>query len=159
MRFHHPIHLSAEHVEKIRDFDCGEQSLNDWLQSRAWVNEIQNISRTYLVFSEEQKLAGFFSLSSSSVSHELTSAALRRNMPKPIPIILLTRLAVDRSYQKISVGARMVKSAVEIGRESAALCGAPFIAVHPLNEHVSHFYEHLGFVCAKKGHPLMVFRL
>lgn len=158
MLFRTPIHLTEAHLDSLHSFDCGEQTLNRWLISRAWANETQNISRTYLVFSEEGDLAGYFSLSSSSICHEITSAAVRRNMPKPIPTILLTRLAVDVRFQRMCVGSRMLKSAIEIARQSAGLCGAPFVAVHPLNEKVSAFYRRYGFVYAKQGHPLMVFR-
>ena len=158
MRFCKPVHLRESHLDKLNFFNCGEQSLDDWLKQRAWTNEIQNISRTYLVFSEHNELAGFFSLSSSSVAHEITSAAVRRNMPKPIPVILITRLAVDLRYQKMKVGCRLLKSALEIAAESAAFCGAPFVAVHPLSEKVSEFYKHYGFVSAKQGLPLLVFR-
>lgn len=159
MRFRKPVHLCECHLDKLGAFDCGEPSLNDWLKIRAWVNEVQNISRTYLVFTENDDLAGFFSLSSGSISHELTNAAIRRNMPKPIPVILLTRLAVDFRYQKMKVGSRLLKSALEIATESAKLCGAPFVAVHPLSERVSEFYKRYGFIQAKQELPLMVFRL
>lgn len=159
MRFRKYVHLSVEHLDDLLDFDCGESSLNQWLKIRAWVNETQNISRTYLVFSEENKLAGFFSLSANAIAHELTRAAIRRNMPDPIPVILLTRLAVALRYQKMQVGARLLKSALQIAQESAKLSGAPFVAVHPLNETVESFYRHYGFIYAKQGQPLMVFRL
>lgn len=159
MRFHKQIHLDEDHLDKLESFDCGVQSLNDWLKIRAWVNETQNISRTYLVFSEDNNLAGFFSLSSSSISHELTSAAIRRNMPKPIPVILLTRLAVDLRYQQMNLRSRLLKGALTIATESAKLCGAPFVAVHPLSDHVSEFYKRYGFIYAKQGLPLMVYRI
>ncbi|MBM6705034.1 GNAT family N-acetyltransferase, partial [Sutterella massiliensis] len=98
-------------------------------------------SRTYLVFTDTGDLAGFFSICANVFEHNLMSAASRRNKPDPIPVVLIGRLAVDQRYQGGGLGAAMLDLAVTISRRIAELCGAVFVAVHPISESAAKFYS------------------
>ena len=95
--FTKPGPLKEEHQELFQNFNCGERTLDNWLKTKALENEIRGASRTFVSFSTETgDVAGYFSLASHSVRHVDLRAKLRRNMPEPLPVILLGRLAVDR---------------------------------------------------------------
>ena len=141
MKFLAPVHLDRAHEPYLAKFDCGDASLTVWLQTRAVSNEEKKASRTYLVFTDTGDLAGFFSICANVFEHNLMSAASRRNKPDPIP------------------DAAMLDLAVTISRRIAELCGAVFVAVHPISESAAKFYSHYGFKAAKAGGSLLIFRL
>lgn len=112
MKFLAPVHLDRAHEPYLAKFDCGDASLNVWLQTRAVSNEEKKASRTYLVFTDTGDLAGFFSICANVFEHNLMSAASRRNKPDPILVVLIGRLAVDQRYQGGGLGAAMLNFAV-----------------------------------------------
>src|ERR1700680_924676 len=87
----------ADHHE-IQEFNSGEASLDDWLRRRARANQVSGASRTYVVC-EEKRVIAYYALASGGVTAESATGRLRRNMPDPIPVAVLARLAVDRGWQ------------------------------------------------------------
>ena len=133
------------------------QSLNGWLVRKALYNEIHGGSRTYVLSTSNGELAGFFCLAAHSVEHEDFRSKFRRNMPNPVPVILLGRLAVDKKFAGCGVGTSLLKVAVAMTRELARSIGVAALVVHPLNERATRFYLERGFVHAKAGKDLLVF--
>ncbi len=91
-----PCPISGKH--KLDAFDCGEPVLNDWLKRHARGNEERGASRTYVVCDNQDNVVGFFTLSNSAVMLKDAPKKLTRNMPDPIPVMLLGRLAVDVNH-------------------------------------------------------------
>ena len=85
--------------EQLIQFDCGKLSLNEWLKQKARSNEVSGGSRTYVLLTLTGKVAGFYCLSNFCLAHDGIRAMIRRNMPNPIPAILLGRLAISKDYQ------------------------------------------------------------
>ena len=141
----------------FQTFDCGVQSLNGWLVRKALYNEIHGGSRTYVLSTSDGELAGFFCLAAHSVEHEDFRSKFRRNMPNPVPVILLGRLAVDKKFAGCGVGTSLLKVAVAMTRELARSIGVAALVVHPLNDRATRFYLERGFVHAKAGKDLLVF--
>jgi hypothetical protein len=83
----------------LADFDSGELSLNEWLRKRALKNHLTGVSRCFVLCSENSVI-GYYSLSAGAISHEATPKPMRRNMPDPLPVLLLGRLAVDKRYHR-----------------------------------------------------------
>lgn len=158
-KFLPPVHLDGSHKPFLSTFDCGDSRLNDWLQQNALQNEEKKASRTYLIFTDKGHLAGFFSICANSLNHELTNASFRRNKPDPIPVVLIGRLAVDQRYQGCGLGSAMLNRAVDLSRQIAKIAGAVFVAVHPISESASRFYQQFGFKAAKAGGSLLIFKL
>lgn len=132
--------------DKFVTFDCGEASLNEWLRSRALKNETTGASRTFVtVENESGKVAGYYCLSAGSLALEDASGRVKRNMPSPIPIILIGRLAVDKQFQGYGLGASMLQDAVLKGVEASRLLGARAFVVDALNEEAERFYRKFGF--------------
>src|SRR5262245_15783442 len=91
-----PALLSADH--DLSQFRCQHDSLSLWLQKHALTNNGKRGSRTHVV-RDGTRVVGFYALAAGSVQHESAPKAVTRNMPKPIPAIVLGRLAVDTDYQ------------------------------------------------------------
>lgn len=84
-------------------------------------------------------------MAAGAVSHKIASTAIKRNMPDPIPVMVLGRLAVDFRAQGIKLGASLLKDAVTRSMIVAQNIGARAILVHAINDRARQFYEHYGF--------------
>ncbi len=101
-----PQPLTAAYL--LNDFDCGEHTLDEWLKHRPMSNQLNGASRTFVVVDEENRVYGYYAMAAGAVSHQLATSAVRRNMPDPVPVMVLGRLAVDRRAQGINLGAAML---------------------------------------------------
>lgn len=126
-------------------FDCGEPSLDEWLRKRALGNQASGASRTFVVLDGTRRVIGFYALAAGAVSHETATSSIRRNMPDPVPVLVLGRLAVDRQAQGMRLGAALLQDAVKRSMSVAANAGVRALLVHALNEEAKAFYEHYGF--------------
>ncbi len=138
-----PQPLTTTH--RLDDFECGEPVLDEWLKRRAMNNQITGASRTFVVVDEENRVLGFYALAAGAVSHQLATSSVRRNMPDPVPVMVLGRLAVDRRAQGIKLGAAMLRDAVNRAIAVSQNAGVRALLVHALNGHAKQFYEHYGF--------------
>ena len=151
LRLSAPQPLGDRHT--LDAFDCGEGSLDEWLKRRARLNQSTGASRTFVVADDDERVFGYYALSAGAVSHELATGAVRRNMPDPVPVIVLARLAVDRQAQGIQLGAAMLKDAVHRAVAVSQDAGVRALLVHALHHRARQFYEHHGFQ-ASTLHPL-----
>ena len=137
-----PEGLKAEH--KLDAFDSGVPVLDDWLKRHARKNEESGASRTY-VLCIEQKVIGYYTLAAGSILRARVPSRVRRNMPDPIPVMLLGRLAVDRSCQGKGFGKGLLRDAVLRTIHAAGTAGIRAILVHVISEDAKHFYKACGF--------------
>ena len=137
-----PKPLSAHH--NLGEFDCGEPTLNHWLINHANKNEKRGASRTY-VLTTDHKVIGYFSLSNGHVTRAITPGALSRNMPEPIPVIVLGRLAIHNNYQGKGLGSDLLRDAFLRARKASEISAARALLVHALNDRAKKFYQQHGF--------------
>jgi GNAT superfamily N-acetyltransferase len=133
----------ADHHE-IQEFNSGEASLDDWLRRRARANQASGASRTYVVC-EKKRVIGYYALASGAVTVESASGRLRRNMPDPIPVAVLARLAVDHGWQGKGLGRALFRDAAHRVMNAADAIGIRGIVVHAISEEAKKFYLALGF--------------
>lgn len=147
--------------EVINRFDCGIPTLNNWLKQRALQNELYGSSRTYVSFTNDGDIAGYFCICNSVIGHERLPAAKRHNQPNPIPCCLLGRLAVDKKFQGQKLGGALLLEAVRLARNIAQISGCWALVVQPKTKNEISFYEHLGFRQCKlmDSTPLLFFEL
>ena len=88
---------------------------------------------------------GFYALAAASVERAGAPGRVRRNMPDPVPVILLSRLAVDRKEQGKGLGAHLLRDAVTRSVAAASIIGVRAILVHALNDQARMFYAHFDF--------------
>lgn len=137
-----PEPLTAVHDTTV--FACGVDTLDHWLKQRALKNQTTGASRTFVACAENRVLA-YYALASSAVAAESASGRLRRNMPDPIPVVVLGRLAVDRSLQHSGIGRALVRDACLRVIAAADAIGIRGMIVHALSESAQAFYERVGF--------------
>lgn len=142
MRLSAPEPLAAHHNTDI--FICGVNSLDRWLKQRALKNQLTGASRTFVVCDGDRVLA-YYALASSAVAAEVASGCLRRNMPDPIPVVVLGRLAIDQSLQGQGIGRALVRDACLRVMAAADVIGIRGMLVHALSSEAQAFYEHVGF--------------
>ncbi len=117
-----------------------ETVLDEWLKQRGLKNQALGAARTFVVCKTGTKqVAGFYSLATGSVNHTEATGSLRRNMPDPIPVIILARLAVDVSLHWKRVGADLLHDAVLRCYRVAENIGVRAIMVHALTGRSQRF--------------------
>ena len=138
-----PVPLTAAH--RVDLFRCGEPVLDEWLRRRALANNAAGASRTYVVADPELVVRGYYAIATGAAARERVSRSVRRNMPEPIPVLVLGRLAVDESYQGRRLGVALLKDAVQRAQGVAAQVGVRALLVHALHERAREFYVRYGF--------------
>jgi predicted N-acetyltransferase YhbS len=147
-----PVKLAEYH--ELDAFNSGEASLDDWLKKRARNNQTGGASSVY-VACEGNRVAAYYSLSASAVTAALTPGRFRRNMPDPIPVVLLGRLAIDTHWQRQGVGRSLFKDAALRVSQAADAIGVRGIVVHAISDAARKFYLALGFTECP-GEPMML---
>ena len=137
-----PEPLADRH--EIGDFSSGEASLDGWLRRRAKANQVSGASRTYVVC-EEKRVIGYYALASGAITVESAPGRFKRNMPNPIPVAVLARLAVDRSWQGRGIGRALFRDAARRIAHAAETIGIRGIVVHAISEDARKFHLAHGF--------------
>jgi predicted N-acetyltransferase YhbS len=137
--------------EKLREghdlslFQCGEPALDDWLRRRALQNEESGASRTYVVC-KGRRVVAYYALAVGAVAHAGAPGRVRRNMPDPVPVMILGRLAVDQEFHGQGMGQGLLRDAVLRTIQAADIAGIRAILVHAISSDAQRFYERHGFV-------------
>jgi GNAT superfamily N-acetyltransferase len=140
-----PVLLATDY--QLDDFACAVDSLDDWLKRRAYPNQVNGASRTYVV-TEGKRVVGYYCLASGALELSDTPTSIRRNMPDPVPVAILGRLAVDKSSQGRGLGAALLQDAVVRTAQAGGILGIRGLLVHALSIEAKAFYEHHGFVAS-----------
>jgi len=135
--------LTARH--DVSAFACGAATLDDWLRRRALANQLSGVSRTYAI-ARSNGVVGYYTLAAGAIAIVEALGRLRRNMPDPIPMVVLGRLAVDRSGQGLGLGRALLRDAVRRSCGAAEAIGIRGILVHALLPAAKRFYEGCGFI-------------
>ncbi len=135
--------LSARY--DLRNFDSGNEELNDYLRNDALKEQQLLLSKTQLCFHRD-RIAGFITLAADSIRIEkdkLDSSQIIDGCEYPAyPCILIARLAVDKKLHRCGIGSYLLSLAVGFALE--APLGCRYLAVDPKEEAVK-FYENVGF--------------
>lgn len=131
-------------THELKNFDSGNTELDDWLKCRALKNEQGGASRTY-VACIQQRVIAYYALAAGAVANVEAPGRVRRNMPDPIPVIVIGRLAVDRHWQGKGLGRALVRDAILRTLQAAEIMGIRAILVHALSEQALEFYQKCGF--------------
>ncbi|MBZ9707170.1 GNAT family N-acetyltransferase [Mesorhizobium sp. ESP7-2] len=151
-----PTPLAEDHDLEL--FQSGTESLDQWLRRRARANQVSGASRTY-VMAEGTRVVGYYCLSSGGLDLAEAPGIIRRNMPYPIPMVVLGRLAADASWQGKGLGAALLQDAVLRSSQAATILGIRGIFVHAILDEAKAFYEHYGFAASPKNPMILLLSL
>jgi GNAT superfamily N-acetyltransferase len=144
-----PEPLTAQH--RLEDFDCGQPPLNDWLIQHARQAHTSGSARTFVVASGHEVKA-YYSLAVGQIDTQEVPERVRRGMGQyPIPVVLLARLAVDKSCQAMGIGAGLLRDAIRRSILISDQAGVRAILTHPLTESAARFYQNFGFIPSPTG--------
>jgi len=136
-----PELLNPEH--DTASFDSGVASLDIWLERRAAANQVSGASRTF-VLCDDRRVVGYYALASSAVTSAAAPGRFRRNMPDPVPVVVLGRLAVATSHHRQGLGRALFQDAALRVIHAADAIGIRGMVVHALSEEAKAFYLCLG---------------
>ena len=137
-----PAPLAPRH--RLTSFDCGQPTLNDWLVGRALRNQQNGATRTFVVC-EGEAVAAFYALASGAIAVTEATGRLRRNIPDPIPVVLLARLAVDGRHQGRGLARALLRDAGLRVLHAADSIGIRGLLTHAIDDAAKAFYLRLGF--------------
>ena len=124
--------------------NCGNDTLNDWLIKRVLKNQDSGASRTFVINSNK-RVIGYYALASGSVEWLAAPGSIARNMPEPVPVVVLGRLAVDVDYQGHRLGAALLKDAMLRTLAVSHEVGIRAMLVHAISDEAKQFYRRYGF--------------
>lgn len=125
-------------------FDSGEPLVDEYLRKRALANHTEGASRCFVTVHDD-RVAGFYALAAGGIYRRDVAGKVRRNMPEPIPVILLSRLAVDRKHQGCGLGKQLLRDAVLRSVEVSEIIGVRVMLIHAKNETARDFYARFDF--------------
>jgi GNAT superfamily N-acetyltransferase len=141
--------METKPLDKLQErnsFDCEIEALNDYLKKYALQNQKKDAARTYVIANEENQIIGYYTLVFGSVSIEETTPEISAGLGKyPIPIILLARLAIDKTQKGKGCGKFLMKDALLRAVQASEIAGLRAFLVHAKDESAKAFYEKLGF--------------
>ena len=137
-----PEKLKPDH--DFSSFDSGTPVLDDWLRRRALPNQESGASRTYVICAGN-RVVGYYALAAGAVARAEATGRTRRNMPDPVPVMVMGRLAIDSAYQGRGLGRALLRDAVLRTAQAAEIAGIRALLVHAISEDAKRFYERCGF--------------
>ncbi len=137
-----PDKLELDH--DLDSFDSGTPVLDDWLRRRALPNQDSGASRTYVIRAGK-RVVGYYALAAGAVAQAEATGRTRRNMPDPVPVMVIGRLAIDSSYQGRGLGRALLRDAVLRTMQAADIAGIRAVLVRAISEDAKRFYERCGF--------------
>jgi GNAT superfamily N-acetyltransferase len=131
-----------------RQFDCGIAALNDWLQKLASQHERRDLARTYVaVLPDDQRVLGYYAIATHRVSYDALPEDQARGLPRiDVPVVLLGRLAVDRSVQGQGLGEFLLIDALRRANHIADQIGIRAVEVDAIDDTAQAFYRKYGFI-------------
>jgi GNAT superfamily N-acetyltransferase len=138
-----PEKLTAAH--DLSQFQSGEPELDDWPRRKALHNEERGASRTYVVRSG-RRVVGYYALAAGAVAHTNAPGRVKRNMPNPVPVMVIGRLAIDLRFQGQGIGSALLRDAVLRTAHAAEIAGIRALLVHAISENAKRFYLKSGFI-------------
>jgi GNAT superfamily N-acetyltransferase len=147
VEYREPEPLGRQH--ELSDFDCGEPALNDWLRRHARASHAGGGARVYVTTptSHPRMVIGYYALVAAQVEPPDATERITHGQPshRPVPVVLLARLAVDRAHQRRRLGSSLLRDAMLRVLQAADAIGIRALVVHAKHERARTWYEQYGF--------------
>lgn len=146
MAYRRPEPLGKQH--RIDAFDCGEPALDEWLKRHARSAQASDSARVYVTTLDDgETVVGHYALTAAQVALDEATARALKGQPKarPVPAILLARLAVDQVHQRAGLGRSLLQDVLLRCVEAAETIGARVLLVHAKHDAAKAWYMQFGF--------------
>ncbi len=128
-------------------FDCGNVSLNDYLQKFARQNDANNLCKTLVAVDDQNRIFGYYAVSAASIEFKTLPKDIAKGLPRyPIPAALIGRFATDRTIQGQGLGARLLVDALQRINSVSDEMGIKVVIVDAIDQNARAFYLHYGFL-------------
>lgn len=146
--------LSSDH--ETQQFDCGSTAQTEWLRKYALISHTTGVSRVKVVCERgTARVVGYHALATGSITHADAAAGVKAGMPRyPIPVVLLTRLGVDKGEQGKGLGKALVVDAIRRVLAAADEIGTRALLIHAEDAAARDFYMHLAEFEESPSDPL-----
>lgn len=138
-----PAPISSEH--DVSEFSCGNPALDRWLQQHALNNQFADASRTFVVC-DGRIVVAYYALASGAIARSSAPRSVQRNMPDPIPVTILGRIAVDSRYQGSGLGTELIRDAYLRCLSASEIVASKAVLVHAISAEARTWYLHEGFI-------------
>ncbi|RUL83510.1 GNAT family N-acetyltransferase [Tautonia sociabilis] len=140
------VRLSRTHVRQ--GFDCGKPTLDEFLHRLVSQYEKRDLGRTYVALrGDEPRVLGYYTLASGAIETERLPASQAKKLPRhPVPVVLLARLAVDRSVHGQGLGGFLLRDSLSRSLDLSEKLGIHAVVVDALDGEARAFYERFGFL-------------
>jgi GNAT superfamily N-acetyltransferase len=142
-RISRPAALKPGH--DVSSFDCERDPVTNWLKERAKKAAESDTARTYVVCRGPRKVIGFYALAAGAVDRSSAPGALRRNVPDPIPVIILAMFGVDKGEKRQGIGEDLLNDAMRRALQAARIIGARALLIHALDPAAAKYYKDRNF--------------
>lgn len=129
-------------------FDCGIPELNDWIATKASQFEKKDLARIYvLVGTGQTAVKGYYALSNHTVIYDVLPVDRAKGLPRiDLPVVLIGKLAVDRSVQGQHLGEFLLMDALRRAEYLASKIGIRAVEVDAIDDSARQFYQRYGFL-------------
>jgi len=143
MSYSRPEPLRGKH--DVEGFTSGDESLDTWLHRHARQAEGGGSARTFVTTSNG-RVVGYYALTAGEVEAADATPRLLKGQPegRPVPVLVLARLAVDLSHQGRGVGRSLLQDALLRCDAAAESIGVRAVVAHAHPE-AAAFYDYFGF--------------
>ncbi|MFZ1287571.1 MAG: GNAT family N-acetyltransferase [Candidatus Phosphoribacter sp.] len=126
----------------MSEFRCGRQPLDDWLRRYSLINQHAGMTTTFVTSVDDSAaVVGYYSLATGGVDHQDAPARVTAGVPKhPIPVIVLTRLAVHEDHQGLNLGRELLRDALVRVSNAADEIGVRALLIHAKDDEARDFY-------------------
>ncbi|MBK5929380.1 GNAT family N-acetyltransferase [Halochromatium salexigens] len=132
-------------ADEVEAFDCGQPALEQFLKRYALLNQRAQSAQTY-VCCQTGRVVGFYSLAVGSVEPGEAPTRVTKGLARhPVPVMILARLAVDRSGQGQGLGRALLKDALLRTAQAADIAGLRCLLVHAKDDAARRWYERWDF--------------
>ncbi len=128
-------------------FHCGRPSLDRWLRAYAGQSQRRDVARTFTVADGKSRVVGYYTLVAAELDHGAASPSVRGGVSPHfrIPVCLITRLAVDRSWHGRGLGRDLLRDAMRRALAASEQVGIRAVVVDAIDEQAGRFYLRAGF--------------
>lgn len=134
-------------LHRLEGFDCGEEALTAWLLRHSRHAEAAGSARVFVTTDEGEQVVGYYALVVGQVESADATERMLKGQPvdRPIPVVVLARLAVDQAHQDRGLGRSLLQDAMLRCAAVADQAGVRALVVHAADEKARAFYRRFGF--------------